>query len=136
MVYDSGGVGDGNLTQETDYPGGSAAPRVTQNWFDWRDEEVASKGGVQTTEDNTTHRPILFNTFDNLGEVTQTQQYDGDGVTITVSAGQPQAPSSSLLRAQENFLYDEQQRLYQTQVFDVNPSTGAVSSSALTNNGT
>jgi hypothetical protein len=95
---------------------------VTQNWFDWLDELVASKSGVQTTEDTSTHRPLVFNTFDNLGEVTQTQHYDGDGVTITVSAGQPQAPSSSLLRAQENFLYDEQQRLYQTQVFDVNPT--------------
>jgi YD repeat-containing protein len=134
MVYDAGGVGDGDLTQETDYPGGSATPRVTQNWYDWRDELVASKGGVQATEDTTTHRPIVFNTYDNLGEVTQTQQYDGDGVTITVSGGQPQAPSASLLRAQDNFLYDEQQRIYQTQVFDVNPSTGVVSSTALTTN--
>jgi YD repeat-containing protein len=39
-----------------------------------------------------------------------------------------------LLRAQENFLYDEQGRVYQTQVFDVNPTTGAVSSNALTTN--
>ena len=37
-----------------------------------------------------------------------------------------------MLRAQTNSLYDEQGRLYRTQVFDVNPSTGAVSSSALT----
>ena len=41
----------GDLTQQTDYPGGSAAARVTQNWFDWRDRVVASKPGVQASED-------------------------------------------------------------------------------------
>src|SRR5260370_294845 len=84
-VYDGGGVGDSLLTQTTSYPGGTAANRVTNNYYDWRDRLVASKDGVQATEDTTTHRPITFNTFDNLDEVTQTQQYDGDGVTITSS---------------------------------------------------
>ena len=46
-VYDNGGVGDDNLTQETDYPGGSAAPRVTQYFFDWRDRQVAEKDGCR-----------------------------------------------------------------------------------------
>jgi RHS repeat-associated protein len=133
-VYDGGGVGDGNLTQETDYPGGSAANRVTNYYFDWRDRQVASKQGVQTTEDTTTHRPIIFNTFDNLEEITQVQQFDGDGVTITTSNGVPQAPSASLLRAQTNTSFDDQGRVYQTQVYSVNPSTGAVSSTALTTN--
>ncbi len=48
--YDGGGVGDGNLTKETDSPGGGAADRVTQYYYDWRDREVAVKEGVQTTE--------------------------------------------------------------------------------------
>ncbi len=133
-VYDGGGVGDGNLTQETQYPGGTAAPRMTQNWDDWRDRLVATKQGVQTTEDTTTHRPITYTTLDNLGEATTQQQYDGDAVTLTVSGGVPQAPSASLLRAQSAAAYDEQGRVYQTQVFDVNQSTGAVSSTALTGN--
>src|SRR5262249_50847684 len=94
------GVGEGNLTQATQYPGGSAANRVTQNWFDWRDREDATKGGVQASEDTTTHRPIFYYTLDNLGEVTMTQQFDGDGVTLTYSNGVPQPPSASLLRAQ------------------------------------
>ena len=34
------------------------AARVTQDWYDWRDRLVASKGGVQATEDTATHRPI------------------------------------------------------------------------------
>jgi hypothetical protein len=33
-VYDDDGVGDGNLTQDTQYPGGSADPRVSQVYGD------------------------------------------------------------------------------------------------------
>src|SRR5262249_50776642 len=63
------------------------------------------------------------------------QQFDGDGVTISSgSDGVPVAPSSSLLRAKSTAAYDEQGRAYQTQVYSVNPSSGAVSSSALTTN--
>ena len=133
-VYDNGGVGDGNLTQETDYPGGSATARVTDYWYDLRDRLVASKSGVQTSEDTTTHRPIVYVTYDNLDEATEVQSYDGDGVTLTSSNGVPQAPSSSLLRAQKIISYDDQGRVYQTQTYSVNPSTGAVSSTALTSN--
>src|SRR5262249_20982898 len=87
---------------------------------------------VQTTEDTTTHRPITYLTFDNLDEVTQAQEYDGDGVTITSSNGVPVAPSAGLLRAQSTAAYDEQGRVYQEQTYEVNPTTGAVSSGALT----
>jgi RHS repeat-associated protein len=131
-VYDGGGVGDSDLTQATQYPGGSAAARETQNWYDWRDRLVASKEGVQSNEDTTTHRPIIYTTLDNLGEATEVQQYDGDGVTLTTSNGMPQAPSASLLRAETVYAYDDQGRTYQTQVYSVDPSTGAVSSTALT----
>src|SRR5581483_2998504 len=57
-----------------------------------------------------------------------------DGVTPAISGGVLQALPASDLRAQEIDSYDEQGRLYQTQVYDVNPSTGAVSSTALTTN--
>src|SRR5581483_511556 len=67
----------------------------------------------------------------NLGEVTQAQRYDGDGVTITSSGGVPQAPSSSLLRAQTATTYDNLGRVTQTQTYSVDPSTGSVSTSAL-----
>src|SRR5208337_62972 len=94
-VYDGGvgNVGDSNLTQVTDNPGGSAAARVTQYFYDWRDRQVASKQGVQANEDTTTHRPIIYDTLDNLGEVTAEGQYDGDGVTITSTNGVPNPPS-------------------------------------------
>jgi RHS repeat-associated protein len=132
--YDNGVVGDGNLTQETDYPGLGAANRVTDFWYDWRDRLVAEKAGVQATENDGVNRPIIVTTYDNLDEAIQTQQYAGDGVTPQIINGVLQALPSNLLRAQENDSYDDQGRLYQSQVFDVNPSTGAVSSSALTTN--
>src|SRR5439155_1814182 len=65
---------------------------------------------------------------------TTIQQLDGDGVSITVTNSVPQAPSSSLLREQTNISYDDQMRVYQTQVYDVNQTTGVLSSSALTTN--
>jgi len=133
-VYDNGGVGDGDLTQETDYPGDSAASRVMQKWYDWRDRLVAMKSGVQTSETDGTHRPITYLTYDNLNEVVEAQQYDGDGVTISTVNGVPQAPAANLLRVQAVTSYDDQGREYQAQVYDVNPTTGAVSSTALTTN--
>jgi YD repeat-containing protein len=134
FVYDGGGVGDGNLTQATQYPGGGAANRVTQNWFDWRDRPVATKSGVQGSESDGTHRPILYVTYDNLNEAVQMQRFDGDGVTLTTVNGVPQPPAANLLRAQAVTAYDDQGRVYRTQVFDVNPTTGAVSTTALTTN--
>ncbi len=132
--YDNGGVGDGNLTQETDYPGLGQPNRVTQNWFDWRDRLVAQKSGVESNENDGVNRPIIVTTYDNLDEVIETQQYAGDGVTPQIVNGVLQALDPSLLRAQAITSYDERGRVYQTQVYDVNPSTGVVSSSALTTN--
>ena len=129
-LYDGNGVGDGNLTQVTQYADSSSSDdRVTQYAYDGRDRLVATKSGVQSSEDTTTHRPILYDTLDNLGEVTAIGQYDGDGVTLTSAA-----PAASLLRAYETIGYDDQGGIYQTQQYDVNQSTGAVSASALTTN--
>src|SRR5205085_195704 len=96
--YDGGSVGDSNLTQVTVRPGGDEPDRVTQNSFDWRGRLVATKAGVQATEATDVHRPIVYSTYDNLGEVTSVRSYDGDGVTVTTSGGVPVAPESSLLR--------------------------------------
>src|SRR5712692_2582233 len=114
-VYDGGNIGDSNLTQITLYPGGSATNRVSQFFYDWRDRLVATKSGVQGTEDSTTHRPIMYYSYDNLDEVTAVDHYDGDGVTITSTNGVPNAPSSSLLRAHSTASYDDQGRVYLAQ---------------------
>jgi hypothetical protein len=134
--YDGGGTGDGNLTQSTEHPGGGAADRVTNYWSDWRDRRVAEKDGVESTETDGVNRPLIVTTYDNLNEVTQAQQYAGDGVTPSISGGVLSLPSGTAadLRAQTITSFDELGRVYQTQQYDVNPSSGSVSSSALTTN--
>jgi YD repeat-containing protein len=128
--YDS----DGNLTQETDYPVlGYAVNRVTDYWYDWRDRLVAEKSGVQSSENDGTNRPIIVTAYDNLDEVIETWQYEGDGVTPQFLNGGLIHIDPSLLRAQENDSYDEQGQLYQTQVWDINPSTGDASGALTTN---
>jgi RHS repeat-associated protein len=135
-IYDGGGVGDGNLTKARTIPGGSAAERITDYFPDWRNRVVAVKDGVEASESTSVNRPIVYFTIDNLDEVTQTQQYDGDGVTITDanSDGVPDKPSASLLRAQAEADYDDWGRFYKTQVYSVDPVTGAVSTNALISN--
>jgi hypothetical protein len=128
------GVGDSLLTQSVQYPGGTTAVRVTNNYFDWRDRLVATKSGVQASEDTTTHRPILYYTFDNLSETTAVDRYDGDTVTITSTNGVPNAPSASLLRAHTVTSYDDQGRVYLSQTYSVDPSTGTVSTNSLATN--
>jgi RHS repeat-associated protein len=131
--YDNGGVGDGNLTQETDYPGGGAANRVTDFWYDWEDRQVAQKDGVETNETDSVNRPLIVNTYDNLNDVTEVQQYDGDGVTPSIVSGVLSLPAgtSTDLRAQTTTSYDELGRAYRTDTYDVNPITGAVGANTL-----
>src|SRR5262249_8723091 len=53
--------------------------RIQQNFFDLRDRLVASKDGVQgnsASENNGTHRPIYYLSYDNLNEVTAAQHYE------------------------------------------------------------
>jgi YD repeat-containing protein len=131
--YDGGSVGDGNLTKVTEHPGGSAADRVTQTWFDWRNRAVATKAGVETSESTSVNRPLVVTTYDNLGEVTETQQYDGDGVTPAISSGVLSLPSGTDadLRAHSTTSYDELGRAYRQDTYDVDPSSGSVGSNTL-----
>jgi RHS repeat-associated protein len=134
--YDDGGIGDGNLTEVTQIPGGSAANRVSQFYFDWRNRLVAWKDGAEVSESTSLNRPVFYQEYDNLNQVVAQEQYDGDGVSITDanSDGVPDKPSSSLLRARSANSFDEQGRTYRTQVYSVNQSSGSISSDALTTN--
>jgi RHS repeat-associated protein len=135
-VYDSGGVGDSNMTKLTQYPGGGAAARERDYFYDWRDRLVAGKAGVQASELTDVNRPVIYFGFDNLGQVTSADTYDGDGVTIIDSNadGVPDLPSSSLLRARSTAEYDEEGRVFRSTVYSVNSSNGTVSSSGLVTN--
>ena len=127
--YDGGGIGDGNVTKVTQYPGGT--DRVTQVWYDWRNRPVVTKGGVESSEVADVNRPIHYQDFDNLNQVTRTRSFDGDGVSITTTSGVPNAPSNSLLRSQTESLLDEMGRGYRTLTYSVDQSSGTVSTNAL-----
>jgi RHS repeat-associated protein/uncharacterized delta-60 repeat protein len=144
-VYDNGGSGDGDLTKTTEYPSGTTLTstgltsitnvRATQTYYDWRDRPVLVINGTLGTVSGTGHtRPISYYTYDNMDEVTETQGFDGDSVG-TVSdgtgtfAGVPLAPSSSLLRSMSTSSYDDQGRVYESDVFSVDPVSGATSTS-------
>jgi RHS repeat-associated protein len=78
------------------------------------------------------NRPIVFFDYDNLDQVTAVSQYDGDGVSITSTAGVPNKPASSLLRAYVTNAYDDQGREFESKTFSVNPNDGTVSTNSLT----
>jgi len=118
----------------TMYPGGGAANRVSQSFYDWRNRAVASKSGVETSESTSVNRPISYTEYDNLGQTLASEMYDGDTVAIVDAGGDgvPDRPSSSLLRAKTVSTYDELGRAYKTETYGVDPSTGSVSTDALT----
>ena len=132
--YDGGGIGDGNVTKVTQYPGGGAADRVTQTWFDWRNRPVVTKGGVESSEATDVNRPINYLDYNNLNQVTMARSFDGDTVSITTTSGVPNAPSSSLLRSETENLFDEMGRGYRTLTYSVDQSSGSVSSNSLASN--
>ena len=112
--------GDNTPTQAVQYPDATATHnRVAQMTYDWRDRLVGTKAGVQSSEDSTTHRPIVFCTLDNLGRCTSRCQYDGDGVTLGTTP-----PAATLLRKRVDTAYDDQDRPYNVKVFDVNQANG------------
>ena len=112
----------------------NAIRRTDTNYYDWRDRLVASKQGITDNENDGTNRPIVYTTYDNLDETVLVQRYEGDGVSLSTVNGVPQPPDPSLLRAQTAYAYDDQGRVYLHLVYDVDPSTGTVSSTALTTN--
>jgi hypothetical protein len=134
--YDSGAVGDSNLTKVTLVAGGGQPDRVTRLWYDWRDRLVAAKEGAEATEDGSVNRPLSYLEYNNLGEVLVSEGYDGDGVAVVDadSDGVPDRPSAGLLRAKGATLYDEQGRAFRSLTYSVSPLTGAVSVAALTTN--
>jgi RHS repeat-associated protein len=131
-VYDNGDPGDGNLTQTMQYPGGAGTTRITQYFYNWQDQPMVEVDGAGTSS-----AIIYYDTYDNLGEVTDEQQYAGSGVGIAITDGVPTAPPAADLRAQETIEYDGQGQVYQTNVFSVQPLTssdpGQVGAVATTN---
>ncbi len=125
------GVGNGDLTLALEHPGGTDADRDTQMLYDWRDRLIAEKQGVSATESDGTHRPIFYFNLDNLGEVLNTYRYDGDGIALRDFADFAHLPvaDADKLVAEAATTYDDQGRPYETQVFNIDPSTHQASGS-------
>ena len=104
---------DSNLTRVIEFPNGGTDPtgqRVSDNFYDWRNRLVASKSGVQDSEDEDTQRPLVYFEYDNLGQVVVTEQYDGDGLFVVDADGDgvPDRPAADRLRARTVASYDDQ----------------------------
>ncbi|HKB01509.1 MAG TPA: hypothetical protein VKD90_04775, partial [Gemmataceae bacterium] len=130
--YDGGGVGAGNLTKVTVKPGGGQPDQVSQTWYNWRNFPVASKDGVEGTEASWVNRPLVVTTFNNLGEVTRTEQYDGDQLTPTITNGEFVPLSTAARRARVDTAYDGQGRAFRVTQSAVDPVTGALTGRTLT----
>ncbi|HZL35109.1 MAG TPA: hypothetical protein VFC78_07355, partial [Tepidisphaeraceae bacterium] len=140
--YDStgttSGIGDSNLTFTIQHPdNNSADDRVTQNLYDGRDREVASKDGVRmssgtpypTGETDGVHRPIVYSVLDNLGEVSRVYQYDGDMIPLgdfATAAGTDAVPTvhAGAARALSLAGYDDQGRAYVSSQLSVDQTYG------------
>lgn len=128
-TYDDNGVGNSNLTRSVALPG-IGSNRVSEFAYDWRDRLVASKSGVEATEDAATNRPVIYQSYDNLSQVITRSQYDGDGVAIdldTDANGIPDAPADPANRRRfSRSFYDNQGRQFRSQDYLVDQITGAV----------
>ncbi len=127
-------MGDGNLTQDDQLPRRRhRRPRRVTYYYDWRDRLVATKDRrADGSEDRTTHRPIVYYTYDNLGEVdggpaVRRRRRDAS----PAAAACPRRPRRACCGPDRHAEYDDQGRVYQTQVYSVDPSSGSVSTYAL-----
>ncbi|MCL2648262.1 MAG: fibronectin type III domain-containing protein, partial [Phycisphaerales bacterium] len=132
--YDNDGIGDSNLTQITEFPGGSEAPRITQYLYDWQDRMIASKVGVQTNETGNTSF-INYNVLNNIGQVTASYTFAADNIPLANFADSGALVTyASQLRSYSTTLYDAQGRAYQSATYSVDPTTGTISSDAIVSN--
>lgn len=141
-IYDNGGVGDGNLTEEIQYVDSSSSDnRVTLNLYDWRDRLIATKQGALLSsgspdpsgETDGAHRLITYTTYDNLNEPTAVYTYAGDGVSLSDFATWTSSTDASDLRAYTSTSYDSLGQVYLTQTYSVNPTNGTIGASLSTN---
>jgi hypothetical protein len=63
------------------HPGEGQADRIAVMAFDWQGNQVLSESGL-VTGSNSTPRAITFDHYDNQGEVTEEDQYDGTSDTL------------------------------------------------------
>lgn len=145
-VYDGGGVGDGNLTEMIQYPNGNAAGAqdVTLMGYDFRDRPIATESGLTldssgaaTTSSSVAYPPIAVQALDNLGDVVATLSFNGDATSMAaaITTAGSAAPGAALtgLVGYSSSAFDSLDRDYQDQTYSVDPASGTISTTALTN---
>ncbi len=112
QVYDNGAAGgDGNLTQQTNYVDGSGTlDRVTDYSYDFRNRQTVIDGEIDLYQQTT---------YDNVNRIIQVDRYD------TNAGGH--------LLARTLTAWDNQGRVYRTQRYAVDPSTGTLGHSLIDN---
>ena len=144
-VYDNGSVGDSNVTEVIQYPDGNTTgtQRVSVLNYDFRDRLVATETGLTldssgnpVTSSSDAYPQITVYTLDNLGDATATLTFNGAATTIAnaIVAAASAAPGAVLagLVGYSTSEYDSQNRDYEDQVYSVDPTTGTISTTALT----
>ncbi|OYV91752.1 MAG: hypothetical protein B7Z73_05335 [Planctomycetia bacterium 21-64-5] len=109
--YDSGASsGDGNLTLQTlPVDGNSANDRLTTFLYDWRNRQVQITAAQDWYQ---------VSTFDTMNRVTQVDRH---------------AQVTGNLIGRNQRLYDDRGQIYQTILYGVDPSTGTVGNSLVSN---
>ncbi len=118
--YDAGGIGDSLLTALTVYPGHGRAARRTETAYDWRNRPVAVKEAVEAVESESVNRPLVRYAYDNLDQLLAATVYDGDTVPVST------VPATSRRRGETAFSYDEYGRVYRTDRYAANQTTGTL----------
>ena len=116
-VYDNNLVGDSNLTESRAYFGSGANDYYpTYYQYDYRDRLVGTLGpdGMATVV-----------TLDNLDEATLSQTYANASYDNGTKNGQITCTSGNL-RGQAAASYDDQGRVYESDVYAVDPANGSV----------
>ena len=144
-VYDNGGVGDSNATEVIQYPNGNTAgtQQVSLLDYDFQDRLIATETGLTlnssgqvVTSSSDPYPQISVNTLDNLGDVTATLTFNGGATSLAaaIGAASSAAPGATLagLVGYSTSEYDSQNRDFADQTYSVDPTTGAISTTALT----
>jgi RHS repeat-associated protein len=113
--YDSGGVGDGLLTQSSDYTSAGTTLNTAYQ-YDFR---------RRLTNQRRPDSVAVLRTYDNLGNSTLLQAYVDSNANFVIDPGE--------LRGQGQTNFDEKGQVYQQVKFNVDPSAGTLGDSLTTN---
>jgi RHS repeat-associated protein len=129
LVYDNGGVGDDNVTKTRTFFGTGSTQYTGANFYlTYRGHVRGQEPFYVSGSTETPMGPYVVNDVDWKGRATTTAQYSADPTWSSVLTGDgytAYASSTSTNRLNQiAALYDDLGRMYQTQQYDISPSSG------------